>query len=191
MKKLSIFAITLLLVLNVFYASAKIWRVGYPGNQVSGTDYPGNYAGLNLAINASNSGDTILLYPGYYYSASYKIIVYKKIVLLSYGYFANVKQDSTKANANLQNISGSMLVVLNVDAGADSSIFKGIDGLQIIVGGSSINNIIISRCNVTNLQSLGGTYQYWQVTQCYINGWEESASYQTGLYSNLLFSNCY
>jgi len=187
MKKLT----TLLLVISMLFCTvshAKIRRVGgNPGNPVIGTDYTGDNAGLNAAINDSNRGDTIFLYPG-----TYGITLSKKLVIIGPGYFINTIKDSTHANAGLQNIVGSLnSLQLSLNPGSDSSIFLGIDSFMLYTNCNS-NNIIINRCNVSQITSNISNLicQNWNISQSILNNFYLGMSrYSFSLY-NGLFCNC-
>jgi hypothetical protein len=176
MKKILSFVIVVTLILCVSSANAKIRRVGYFGAPVAGTDY----SSLQLANDASVSGDSIYLFPG-----SWTGTITRKLILLGYGYFIS----GTNFNANLQNITGALTVNVTLGAKASSSTFEGIDGLQIIPHNDSVvSNITVRRCKGT-IYFNSKTYDGWQILQCYLDNL--TTYYGGGKVTNLRVDNCF
>ncbi len=164
------------IVLSTQTASAKIRRVGYFGTAVTGTDY----ADLQSAHDAANTGDTLLIFPGNY-SATYT----KKLVTIGYGYFIS----GSGSNAGLQNITGTLSISVTLDAHSDSCTFTGLDGLTVDeTTGVSISNINVNRCKFNYIYFEDKTYTNWQITQCWIYAMLYDASTSKPL--NLLVKNC-
>ena len=138
MKKIFTLAMFATVLFYCNQANAKIRRVGYFGTPVAGTDY----SDLQSAHDSCQCQGYDHVIPG---RAGTPILV-KKIVVLGYGYFVS----GTGANANLQNITGALSAQIYLFAGADSSVYEGIDGLTIdLYGGETVNKVIVRRCNAS------------------------------------------
>lgn len=173
------YTFTLMLATLLFYTcevNAKIRRVGYFGTPLSNTDY----ADLQSAHDAANTNDTLLLYPG-----NWSAVISKKIVVLGYGYFLT----GEKFNANLQTVTGGLGVNIGLLRGADSSLYEGIDGLNVYLNNDEkVSGIVISRCYVRidlNNEVLDG----WHIAQSYINSMSNQDN--RGKVTNLRVDNCY
>lgn len=176
MKKSFTFLVFAIVLLSSNQANAKIRRVGFFGAPVAGTDY----TNLQAAHDSANTKDTIMLFPGNWHAN-----ISKKIVMLGYGYFVT----GAGANANLQTIKGALNVQLYLNAGADSSVYEGIDGLNMNISyGQKTDKVIVRRCNGSisfNDQALDS----WQITQCYLNSLSNYGG--GGSVTNLKVSNSY
>ncbi len=158
MKK---FAFLLVIVfLFAFDANAKIRRVGFFGSPISGTDY----ITFAAAYAASNSGDTILVFPNNDINAT----ITKKLTI--YGPGSWLDPNSTpKGNANQQAFAGTATAGSVVfGAGSDGSVISGFNNCNFYVADS---NITISRNRSLNVYvtylSPAGTITNLQVLQNY------------------------
>lgn len=174
------------IVLSSQNVNAKIRRVGYFGNPVSGTDY----SDLQSAIDESQRNDTLLIFPGNWQAA-----INRKYVILGAGYGIT----GAGSNSGLQNITGAMSTRFYLNEGSDSTLFQGLDNLGIAVSNPNntpINAVKINRCvlNGYNFDANKGLSNYyrgalnnWQITQC----WDVYITNSYSNFSNLLVSNSY
>ena len=158
MKLKIIFTLIIILLISQLNVNAKILRVGRIGAGVGGTDF----GDLQSAVNNASTTvlDTIMLYPG-----DWSANISKKVVVLGPGYFIG----GAGSNVGLQNISGSVSAFLKLYGGADSSIYEGIDNIDLrcYSGSSNLNKVITRRCrgDITVGSALCDS---WKISQCYI-----------------------
>jgi hypothetical protein len=160
MRKFScLFIVVLFICLNT---SAKIRRVGFFGNPVSGTDY----SNFDLANTAAVAGDTILMFPNTTINAT----ISKKLILFGPGNWLD-PNSTPKGNANLQAFAGvATITSIFFATGSAGSVISGFYGGTIYV---QDNNITIERnCEILvyityNQANAVGTTNNLQVLQNY------------------------
>lgn len=167
----------------VSVANAKIFRVGYTGPQVTGTDY----ADFQSAHDAAVAGDTLLFYPGTNYTGNAS----KRLVYMGYGYFVS----GTDANAGLQLISGTLRLLIHLLGGSEESHFEGIGdnngSLQLYID-IPINDITVRRCNGVYVHSsISGDCSNWQIIQSYNVAIYPAGGGGTMRLLNLRVENCH
>ncbi|PVD53088.1 hypothetical protein DC498_06910 [Terrimonas sp.] len=167
----------------VSVSNAKIFRVGYTGPQVTGTDY----ADFQSAHDEADPGDTLLFYPGNTYTGNAS----KPLVYMGYGYFVS----GTDANTGLQLITGNLGLVIHLLAGSEESSFEGIGDnngyLQLYVD-VPINDITVRRCNTVYVySSISGDCSNWQIIQSYNVVIHPSGNGGTTRLLNLRVENCH
>ena len=148
--------IAALIISNVSFA--KIFRLGYTGPQITGTDF----TDAKSAHDAASAGDTLLLFPGNYSISP----ATKKLVYLGYGYYTS----GTDGNLNLQMLTGTCSLSLDLYAEASGSTFEGIDNLVAYPSyNQNVNDITIRRCkgSVGVFGGEGTTCNNWKVLQCF------------------------
>jgi len=170
----------------VSVGNAKIFRVGYTGPQVTGTDY----ADFQTAHDEAATGDTLLFYPGNNYTGTAS----KSLVYMGYGYFLS----GTEGNTGLQLITGTLYLQITLTAGSDGSHFEGIGdntgqtGQLYLIFSNGINNIVIRRCNyVLVYGSTSEDCTDWQIIQSYNIDFIPYANGNTGKFLNLRVENCH
>ena len=136
MKKFLLITIVAMLIVNL--ASAKIFRVGYPGIALAGVDY----ANFQEAHDAAAAGDTLQIY-----SSSMPVSgnVSKRLVIIGLGY-------NLDTNPNLQviNKEDPSICSISLIPGSDGTVLTGLVGNFTIQDPSltytTINNITFQRC---------------------------------------------
>lgn len=128
MKKITLLAA--LFVLFIFTAQAKIFRIGYPGNKLSGVDYD-QFDGTVMA--AASAGDTIQIYQNYVTITSSAID--KKLIIIGFGH-------TLENNPNLQVVTTPNAGTFSFEPGSEGSVIEGIYG-NMYIGAS---NITVTRC---------------------------------------------
>jgi hypothetical protein len=181
-KRLS-FTLLILFSVSLIPSYAKIYRIGYPGNSVSGVDYA--YNNIPAAITAASSGDTIHLYQAYWASSSNTGAINKRLIFIGYGYLLD-------QNLGLQAISNPpSYCVFSFEPGSEGSVVQGASG-----------NFYFGTSNIAVLRSSGnfnlgyGTYSGTKSGTSNItlidNFIESSTSYSgvgTLYISNCIFNN--
>lgn len=182
--KLYLFRQLVFLLLCCFMnkAGATIYRVGYTGPQIAGTDF----TTLDDAYNASATGDTILLYPGNW---GLSVPAAKRLVYLGYGYYTG----GAGANEGLQIINGNLNLTMYLAGGSDGSVFEGIGGdagwLQVgPYYGNSVNNVMVRRCLVQLRPASDMDCDGWTVTHSILINL--SPGWSGGKATNLRIENC-
>ena len=146
--------IAALLISNASFA--KIFRLGYTGPQVAGTDF----ADGQSAHDAASAGDTLLFFPG-----NYSLTAGKKLVYIGTGYFT----EGENANPNLQLIKSSVLFTCWLTANASGSVFEGIESLTAYAQPEeNVNDIIIRKCKGGGAYvRTGSISNNWHFLQCF------------------------
>jgi len=156
MKKFFILSVAATLICSFSFATIR--RVGYPGPQVTGTDY----TDAATAVTASAANDTIQLYPG----VSATIVdLNKALVFLGPGYLLNI-------NSGLQVATNSARLDLSLIAGASNSTFEGLTItwaswlVSNMVANTTLQNVTFKRC----LLSAPGSTFYMSGTNAGVQG---------------------
>lgn len=176
---------TMLCLCFLYFTSvshAKIFRIGYTGPQVTGTDY----TDFQTAHDAASDGDTLLFYPETNYTGNAS----KKLVYMGYGYFLS----GAGANTGLQLITGPSALTITLDAGSSGSHFEGLgeDGYLTLVAATGINDIVIRRCHGPNIySSTSADCSNWQIIQSYEIYFQAMSYGGTGRFLNLRIENSY
>lgn len=126
--------ILLIALMAVMSSEAKIRRVGFFGNPLSGTDY----VNFTAAYNAAAAGDTILMFP----NTTLNGTLTKKLVIIGPGNWLD-PTTTPKGNANMQAFPGYVTlntVILN--PGSEGTVIAGMQGGTVYV---NANNIKILR----------------------------------------------
>ncbi|MFT4017487.1 MAG: hypothetical protein QM668_11035 [Agriterribacter sp.] len=169
----------------VSVSNAKIFRVGYTGPQVAGTDY----TDFQSAHDEAATGDTLLFYPGTNYTGSAS----KQLVYMGYGYFLS----GSDANTGLQLINGALLLNISLLVGSDGSHFEGIGdgnggGYLLLSTFGAVNDINIRRCWGATVYSYSNEdCTDWQITQSYNVYFYPRTGGGTGRFVNLRIENCH
>ena len=189
LARIGLFLFTLVLFNT---AEAKIWRLNNNGNAPNPAivaDFTGTLQAVhdNAAV---VSGDTIHVEqsPTTYGSC----IFTKRLVVIGAGYFLN-KNPFTQVNIDYGSSVGDLTFYNNNAAG--SRIF----GLTTGVIYMGVNNLLVSRCNLTSLLYIGNTgtadLDGMTLRQCYMNGQTTNGQTMvrsntgTGLITNMDISN--
>jgi len=166
-------------------SNATIFRVGYTGPQVTGTDF----VDFQSAHNEADAGDTLLFYPGTNYTGT----ATKRLVYMGYGYFLGAD-----GNAGLQLITGTLSLHVNLNSGSDGSHFEGLGdntgqtGVLNIIPVNGVNNIVIRRCNYVLIYgSSSDDCSNWQIIQSYNLNFAPYVNGSTGKFLNLRVENCH
>lgn len=166
MKKQLLLSLILTLFCGIIYGQHLI-RVN------NNPDADADYTTLQAAHDNASNGDTIYVegsqvaYTG--------IEVYKKLTFIGPGYFLS-ENDSTQANSLDANIS-----VMDFQAGSAGS---GITGLKVSTIDIRVNDIVISRCNVTIVRIMSNSANCL-ITQNYLQEFYVSS----GNFTNSIISN--
>lgn len=169
--QISTFILVLLTGLS-FSAHAKVWRI----NNNAGVNADFTSANAAVISTTVQSGDTL------YFEASATdyggITISKKLVLIGTGYFL----DSTN-NPGLQyNPNAAVINGVVLDSAGTGSTFTGLT-LNFLIGpgagGSSVDNLTITRCRVTGI---GNYYGYTPGT--ILSGWKVNKNYITGSFGD-------
>jgi hypothetical protein len=180
----NVFLVLLSIVILHSISHATIRRVGYFGPPVAGVDY----ATFQLAHDASNSGDTIMMQPGSSFGTATMSI---KLVVIGPGYFLNPADANFPGNEGLQdNINSTSGDYIYFEPGSSNTQIIGCSIGYLIFGDASINNIFVKRCfftsgNYSVLLNTSANNVIFQ--QCVFNS---SIFSGTGSLTNLSFLNC-
>lgn len=161
---------------------AKMFRVGYTGPQVTGTDY----ATFQEAHDEADDGDTLVFYPGNSYTGTAD----RRLVYLGYGYFLR----GTGANEGLQLITGgTTYLTITLNSGSGGSHFEGlgdVGGYLLLNVNDAINDIVIRRCHYPSIYSTTALdCSNWQIIQSYNAYIHPRANGGTGRFINLRVEN--
>ncbi len=171
------------IVCSTLSVNAKIRRVGYFGNQIANQDYPD----VQSAETAASTGDTLLIFPGSYATANFG----KRLIVIGYGYYVSNTLLGTGANDSLQaTLTGTLTIGINFNAGSDTTILEGLDGLTVNVN-ALVNDVLISRCNCALFTWSGttGSVSNWQITQSFVTSVGYNAPTEP-VFLKLTISNC-
>lgn len=178
MKKTISFALCALLLCMFMDADAKVRRVGFSGNLIVNQDY----TSLQSAHDASNAGDTLLIFPGSW-SANFS----KKLIVIGYGYFLK----DSGANVNVQVINKSLYVSIDLNSTAKGCVLEGLDNLTVTLQNITIDSIKVKRCKIA-FELFNPVLTNWEITQSYIIRVSKSdVYYHYPVFKNLLIQNCF
>jgi hypothetical protein len=130
----------LLSVVATFICSmsfAKILRVGFFGPAVSGVDY----STFQLAHDASNAGDTIMMMPGSKFGSATMI---KRLVVIGPGYFLSQNAALQANPLGMDTTNATEITIGNQTA--SNSIFIGCTLSYALITGVNIADITFQRC---------------------------------------------
>lgn len=152
-NKLLTLLISALLIGNA--AFAKILRVKFPGQHLSGVDYDH----LQEAHDAALAGDTVQVYGQDNNSAT----ITKQLVILGFGYNFSV-------HPGLQVVTDddpSYAASVTFGAGSDGTIVKGVKLGSVYIGSNNstpVSNITFERCNISSYLALSNYTSYGDIS---------------------------
>jgi hypothetical protein len=194
-----IFTFMLAVALTASMANATVRRVGFTAsNPVIGVDY----TTLQLAHDASATGDTIQIYPTTP-NTDWNCTMTKRLTMLGTGYMTT---GVGNFNANYQAILGFCNVYITLSAGSGGSVFAGLGTVQMSSNGNLsgqrlgitvtqnavVNNITIKRsCLINVLLANQAINDGWIVSQCFFYTGQSNPIYLSGGgATNLRIENC-
>jgi hypothetical protein len=135
-----------------------------------------DYLALQEANNNASNGDTIYVEGS---ASPYEgANITKSLTIIGPGFFLS-ENDSTQANGLEANIGD-----INLNAGSAGSVLTGLKGSSIII---NVNNIVISRCNISSLISFEQEVDNILVLQNYVSAIQTgSGKITNGIFSNNL-----
>jgi hypothetical protein len=195
MRRLTFLLVTIVFLLMTNTGQAKILRIGYWGNPITGVDYSTADLAVTAATGgtATTSGDTIMVYGQSGSSYWYFSNLNKKLVIIGAGYFHYFSASWTNFNANLQNYQPNSPVYIIFQAGSDGTQVFGCDFSSSIVYGNTttgLNNIKISNCRIsTAIYFYGYKYDNWEFSKCYFQDYLAGDYSGSSKFTNLKIFN--
>ena len=181
MKKLFLLSVAAIFICSLSFATIR--RVGFFGPAVSGVDY----STLQLAHDASATGDTIMMMPG----AATNCTMTKGLVIIGPGYFLNPSDATYPGNTGLQaNSNSTEGGVITFSAGSSNSQIIGCSLAGINFNNGALSGILIKRCRLLQFNAIqfnnnANNITFQQCTSEYVIQFSASV-----IATNLSFLNC-
>jgi hypothetical protein len=203
MRRLTFFVLAIVFSLMANTGQAKILRIGYWGNPISGVDYSTADLAVTAATGgtATTSGDTIMVYGQSGSNAWVFNNLNKKIVIIGSGYFHYASTAWTNFNANLQNYQPSSIIYLDFEAGSDGTQVYGclmtnnFSSYSVYVnanGNNGVNNIKFSNCFFSGYVLFSsGTFDNWEFSKCYFQTYIDADNSNVKLTNFKLFNSIF